>query len=274
MRVSTRARAIMLALTITIVFFILENIDLLSLLDINFKFDFIELLLIAFIMYFGVAWVANFRISGERFITVLLFPSLSVFILTLYIDLIIGSIFGDVSKLVTQIFASIVVAIISYVLVLTANVLNVGFLEKIPLTQAGRAAHYVLTLISAYLFYSIIFNNSFSVIIKLGAVFLLTYLFTNIALWTIDIRQNQRILSSFGISLMLSNLTFVLMIWPIGSEYLALILSLVYYMALGVALEIREVLNVRIWLEYGFIYFVIVLILLIISSWGINGRLI
>jgi len=274
MKITTRTRAILLATTITVVFFVLQGVSLLDLLELNFGFDFLELFVLSLITYFGIFWVANFRISGERFITVLLFPAMTLFILMLYIELIIDSILGDVGKVVTQIVASVIVAAISYILILTANVLNIGFLEKIPLSQAGRAAHYVLTLISSYLFFSIIFSNSFPVVLKLAAVFLISYLFTSIALWTIDIRYNQRLLASLAIALMMFGFSFVLVIWPIGSEYLALILSLVLYMALGIALEVREVLGARIWLEYGFLYVIIVLILFIISNWGINGRLI
>lgn len=274
MRLSTRTRAVLIALTITWVFIALRGVDFIDLLNIDFPFDFIKLFIISFIMYIGVFWVLSYRVKGERFITVLLFPSLAIFILLLYIELLINSVFGVVGRVVTEIIASVLVMLVSYVLILTTNILNIGYLEKIPLTQAGRAAHYVLTLISTYLFFSILFSNSLSAFIKLAGVALISYLFTSIALWTIDLRLQQRLISSFGITLMMVLSSFVLLIWPIGSEYLALILSLFYYMALGIALEIREVLNKRIWVEYTFLYIVIIVILLLISNWGINGRLV
>lgn len=274
MRLSTRARAILIALTITWVFIALRGVNFVELLEIDFPFDFIKLFIISILMYVGSFWVLNYRVKGERFFTVLLFPSLAIFILLLYIELIINSIFGTVGRFVTEVFASILVMTVSYVLILTTNILNIGYLEKIPLTQAGRAAHYVLTLISTYLFFSIIFSNSLPAIIKFIAVGVISYLFTSMALWTIDLRFNQRLLSSLGITLMMVLASFVLLIWPIGSEYLSLILSLFYYMSLGMALEVREVLNKRIWIEYSFLYIVIVTILLLISNWGINGRLV
>lgn len=274
MKISTRARAVVISLTITFVFIILRSFDFVDLLDIDFPFDFIKLFILSVITYIGTYWVLSYRVRGERFVTVLLFPALAIFILLLYIELIINSIFGEVGRFLTGFLASIVVGFTSYILILTTNILNIGYLERIPLTQAGRAAHYVLTLISTYLFFSIIFSNSLSVMIKLIGVTLISYLFTSIALWTIDIRFNQRMLSSIGIALTMMLFAFVLLIWPIGSEYLSLILSLVYYMALGLALEIREVLSKRIWFEYTFLFLVIILILLIISDWGINGSLI
>ncbi len=274
MKLSTRARSIILSLLITFIFILFQRVDFIKLLDIDASFDFVKLFVISLVMYLGVFWALSFRIKGERFVTVLFFPSLAIFVLTLYIELIIGSIFGDINRVLTQILASMIVALVSYILILTANILNVGFLENIPLTQAGRAAHYVLTLISTYLFFSIIFSNSIGIILKISLVFAVTYLFTTIALWTIKIEYRQRFLSSLSISITMVVLGFVLVLWPISSEYLALIMTLIYYMALGMALEIREVLSSRIWLEYLLLFFAIILILLLISDWGINGRLI
>jgi len=273
MNISTRTRAIVVSLTITLVFLILNSIDFLEIFNIDFQFDFIKLLIISFITFWGTYWTVSFRIKGERFVTVLLFPSMTMFILTLYIELIITSMFGSVGRFFAQFTASIVIAATVYVLILTSNILNIGYLEKIPLTQAGRAAHYVLTLVSTYLFFSIIFSNTLPAIIKLASVLAISYLFSSIALWTIDLKFKQRFLSSIGIAYMMFIFAFVLLIWPISSEYLSLIMSLVYYIALGVALEIREVLSNRIWVEYGLLYTLIVLILFIISNWGINGRL-
>ena len=110
--------------------------------------------------------------------------------------------------------------------------------------------------------------------IKILSVLMLSYLFSIIALWNIEIKYYQRIVASLGIGLMMGLCSFVLILWPVESTYVALILSLLFYMALGMALEIREVLSNRVWLEYFFLYLVIVLVLLLTSEWGINGQLI
>jgi len=274
MKISTRTRAIFLASSIALVFFIFQGVDFLDILNINFEFDFVKMSILALIMYVGLLWVVNFRVRGERFITVLLFPSLAIFVLTLYVNLLIESILSSVDKVAGEVVASLFVAVFAYILILTANILNIGFLQKVPLTQAGRAAHYVLTLIIAYLFFSLLFSNPIPFIIKVVSVFGLSYLFSIIALWNIEIKYYQRIVASFGIGMMMGICSFVLILWPVGSDYVALILSLLFYMALGLALEIREVLSKRVWLEYFFLYSLIILILFIISEWGINGRLI
>ncbi|MBN1331601.1 hypothetical protein JW978_01810 [Candidatus Dojkabacteria bacterium] len=274
MKISTRTRAIFLASSIALVFFIFQGVNFLEYLDIEFEFDFVKMSIIAGIMYIGLLWVVNFRIGGERFITVLLFPALAIFVFTLYANIIIESSLSSVDKVVSEVFASILVAIFAYTLILTANILNIGYLQKVPLTQAGRAAHYVLTLIVAYLFFSLLFSNPIPFFIKIVSVFGLSYLFSIIALWNIEIKYYQRIIASFGIALMMCLCSFVLIMWPAGSEYVALILSLLFYMALGLALEIREVLSKRVWFEYFLLFSLIVLILFIISEWGINGSLI
>jgi len=263
-----------LAAAITLVFFVFQRVEISQALKINVKFDFLELFILSILMYLGCWWVLSFRVSGERFVTVLLFPSMAIFTFNLYVGLIIESVLGSASRVVVQVLASLVIALLSYILILTANILNIGFLEKIPLTQAGRAAHYVMTLISSFLFFSIIFSNTLNVFVKLASVFLVSYLYTLISLWTIGMQYKQRLLSTFAITLTMSVVAFVLMVWSITSEYSALVMVLIYYMLLGIALEIREVLSSRIWLEYTFILVLVVLMLLIVSDWGINGRLI
>ncbi len=270
---TTRARAIILTIFITLLFAVSAEINFLEILKIELPFDFIRLLVLSFVYYLGLFWVLNFRVKGERFITILLFPSLSLFIITLYVELIINSVLDSVDRLFIRFLASVVITVVVYILTLTVNILNVGFIEKIPLSQAGRASHYVLTLIINYLFLSLLFSNSLYIYIKFFLLFVFVYLFTSISLWTIDLRFKHRVLSSLAISISMLIFSLVLSIWPISSEYMSLILSLIYYMTLGLALEVREVLNVKVWFEYTFLYAGIIVILFLIAEWGINGQL-
>jgi hypothetical protein len=66
----------------------------------------------------------------------------------------------------------------------------------------------------------------------------------------------------------------ILNLWPIDVFNFALFLVLVYYMCLGVALEIREIISRWIWYEYFAIFLVILILLLSTASWGINGTII
>jgi hypothetical protein len=65
----------------------------------------------------------------------------------------------------------------------------------------------------------------------------------------------------------------VLSVWPLDSFYLALFMVLVYYMSLGVALEVREIIGRWIWYEYTAIFIVILLLMLTTASWGVNGTI-
>ncbi len=271
---STRIKAVSLTIFITIIFAVLSEIDFLQILKIPLPFDFIKIFVLSFIYYIGLFWVLSFRIKGERFLTILLFPALSLFVLALYIELIINSIPDSVDKVFVRFIASMILAIFVYVSILTANILNVGFIEKIPLSQAGRASHYVLTLITNYLFISLLFSNSFLIYIKFLLVIIFTYIFTSIALWSINLRLKHRFLSSIAIALSVFIMTFVLSLWPVSSEYMAFILSIIYYIELGIALEVREIISTRIWIEYLLLYLGIILILFLIAEWGINGRII
>jgi hypothetical protein len=50
-------------------------------------------------------------------------------------------------------------------------------------------------------------------------------------------------------------------------------MSVLLYITLGVALEVREILKRFVWLEYGALFILIFLLLVVVSVWGINGPL-
>ncbi|KXK26599.1 MAG: hypothetical protein TR69_WS6001000605 [candidate division WS6 bacterium OLB20] len=56
-----------------------------------------------------------------------------------------------------------------------------------------------------------------------------------------------------------------------SSAVSGLVLSLVLYICLGIALEIRDIISRWIWIEYLSLFVLIVLMLILVAEWGING---
>lgn len=220
-----------------------------------------------------VAWVVSFRLKGERIFTVLVFPSLSIAILVAFFDVIIRTAVNDLDRFSTITGAAFLLGIITYILTSSINILNLSAMQNIPLGQAARAAHYVLTMIFSYFSFVLLVSYEANFIGKIVAVFLLVFAYTFVALWTISLAYSQRFVSTITIATLMTFVFIVLSLWPNNAFYFALYMVLVYYMALGVALEIREIINRWIWYEYTVIFIIILILLFTTGVWGVNGTI-
>jgi len=230
-------------------------------------------LIIAALQAILVAWVVEFKLKGERIFTVLAYPAVSIGVLLAFVDIVIRTSGNTLDRLSTLVVSALVLCVVTYILTSTMNILNLASIQSIPLGQAGRAAHYVLTLIFSYFSFVLIINYEISVVIKYLAVFGVVFVYTFSALWTIALAYSQRFNSSLAIALLVTFVYMVLSVWPLDSFYLALFMVLVYYMSLGVALEVREIIGRWIWYEYTAIFIVILLLMLTTASWGVNGTI-
>lgn len=228
---------------------------------------------VALVQMLLVAWVVNFRLRGERLFTVLLFPAISQAIIITFLDVVLGTSSSQVDRFSTLFFSMFLLFIITYILTSNINILNLAVLQNIPLGQAGRAAHYVLTLVFSYFFFILLVSWDVSFLLKAVIVFAFIFTYTFVALWTISLAYSQRFISSLSIALLSLFAFIVLGIWPLESFYFALFMVLIYYMSLGVALEVREIVSRLIWYEYTALFLVMLFLLLTTASWGVNGTI-
>lgn len=274
-KLQTRQKIAFSVVIMTIAYLIIQRIDLVGLFDLeDTRIDFFKPLSIGLISFLLMYWIAEFRISGERFLTILGFPAMGSMVFSLFVELIVNSIFGQLGIIGFIMFTGIIYAIFIYILFLTANILNVAHLEDIPLGQAGRAAYYIINMIIEYLLFLIILSNEVFILFQVLLVFAVVFLIVNSTLWTIKMQTAKRVLISFSISVLLALTTFVLAMWPIDVTFISFVLLIFLYITLGVALELREKVSRMIWVEYSLLFIIILTILLITSNWGINGRLI
>jgi len=270
---TTRFRIILSSITIPLLFIFLTALNINNPFFVQYKSLIITGVLALLEMLF-VAWIVSYKLRGERLFTVLVFPALSLAVVISFISVLITSSGSDLDKFSTATFATIALFIITYILSANINILNLAAIDNIPLGQAGRAVHYVLTMMFSYFFFVLLISWDINYLLKSVIVFLFIFTYTFVALWTISLAYKQRITSTIGISTILTFVFFILGLWPLDSFYFALFMVLIFYMCLGVALEIREIIGKWIWYEYAILFLIILVLLLATAKWGIDGTII
>jgi hypothetical protein len=272
--INSRARIIIVTTLLAFCYFLLQEADLNSLLNLNFNLDPVKPILLAFLVYIGAYWALFFKVTGERLITILLFPAIGVFAISFFFELVILSEFSSLGQLSLILVSTVIFWVFTYLSLLTINILNAAYTLEIPLGQAARASQFIISLVISYLVFFVLFSNDIFIFFRLGAIFGLSFILIYISLWSIKLRFQQRMNAAIGVSLLLTFAGGVLSTWPVPAPYIALVLGLILYVCLGIALEIRDIISRWIWVEYLAIYLLIIVMLVLIAEWGINGTLI
>lgn len=275
-RISTRTRIFIVTALVGLFYFFSMEINFSQIFGLHWglSFDPMRLVILGLIIYLGTYWALFFKVKNERFLTILLFPTLAVMTGSFFNQLIIAYVFpSGVEGVTLKIVSTILVIGFSYISILTVNILNADYLNDIPLGQAAKAAYFVQSLFTAFIIYFILLSNDLPMIIKSATVFGLTFLIVYMCLWSIEYNRQQRGIVAFAIGLLIMLGQIILTAWPLNPTYLALILNFIFYFTLNMAMETREKLSKWIWIEYASLYFFILMILILLGEWGINGSL-
>jgi hypothetical protein len=278
---STRIRAIITA--ILMAFFYL--ISLLGLLDQYLFKDLIGLEaeehiqiatagLISFIMFLMTAWTLFFKRKGSSVIAVMMFPAVTIFPYTLFSDTVLNSYLGGFGQFIA---IPMIVAgfwVLSYFLVLTANVLNGAMLYNIPLGQAGKASQFVFSLISSYLLVAFLNSVDIPIVLKTISISGFTLYWAISAIWAMGVSRKHVIFVSAIIALTMALLTLSLSIWPIPAVYSTVITVIFFYVLLNVSLEIRHRIGGAFWVEYILLVGLSLMLMIFLGDWGIAGTLV
>lgn len=277
MNISTRTRIIVVSVLTAILYAVFNNVDFNQLLNIESAtgIDFVKAVVLGALLYIGNAWALHFRIKGERFVTVLVFPALGTMALSLLVELIVVTLIpGTAGQIAILIVSTLTIALFTYICLLTVNLLNLKYLEKIPLAQAARAALFIIALVDAYLVFFMAYSNDLHILLRVLVVAIIGGVLMYIALWTIELRLKYRLNVTIIVALVLAFISGILSMWPLQAQYLALILSLFFYIFMNIAMEMRENIGKWIWVEYLTLFGLIIILMTTISEWGINGPLI
>lgn len=278
---STRFRAIAIS-SLTAFIFALSVLGVLDFTPVAAQFGGVDHLatnvvsatIISVLLFLGTMWVLFLKGKKYSLVVLGLFPSIAIFPYMLLADTVVSSVFSDLGKVSVAIIATGIYWLVCYLLILTANVLNGSILYNIPLGQAGKASQFVFSLISAYFLIAFLFGASFPIVLRVALVAMFVFYFSYASIFALQIPQKQVISSSSAITLVMVVVAVLLSIWPVSSVYATLVAVVLLYIMLNVALEMREMIGGAIWVEYGILILLVVIILFTNGQWGINGSII
>lgn len=235
-------------------------------------FVFISPIFLAGLMFLGSLWLLNFRSGFRKYLAITAYSCLNVSAFAYFFEVLIinQTRLGQIS--VTIIFSALMFAIF-YVHLLTANIINYSHIRDIPLVYAARATAYIVSLLSEYLIFFMVFNSGVDILIKLAILIGVSFFHSYFLLDSIKEIFANKIYSASAISLLVFIVSIVLSIWPVTSEIKSIILTLVMYICVGISLEIKEKIKKSIWIEYIVLIISVIFLLILLSNWGINGHL-
>lgn len=276
-RINSRIRILITTVAAGLFYFLTMGVNFSAYLGINWNLNFDPLrhLILGVIIYLGTYWSLFFKIKRERFLTILLFPSLAAMAGSFFNELIIVYVFpSGLEGFTVKLIAMVTFLLFTYIAILTVNILNAHYLNNIPLGQAAKASYFVLSLLTTFILYFILLSNDIIIIYKALAVFSFTVLIVYMCLWSIEYNRQQRVIVAFAIGLLVMMGQLILTAWPINPTYTALILNFIFYFTLNMAMEMREKISKLIWIEYTVLYTLILAVLILLGEWGINGSII
>jgi len=231
--------------------------------------------LILFIaLFFLTSWALFYKFSRKNIFNIVFLPSFLLIPYLLLSITTVETISSSLNKLLISGVLTLVIVVISYISLLTTNILNAAAVSKLPLEQAGKATQFILSLISTYLILIYAFGSYQNVIFRLAVLipFIFIYTYTGIR-----INKNNNYLSNIkttGITLLVALSVMVASVWPVEVAYSILMIAVIYYILLNLALEVRTRYTRALWVEYCTLILLVLLLFLSTSNWGIGFSII
>ncbi len=125
--------------------------------------------------------------------------------------------------------------LIFYILLLSQNIFNVSSIRTIPLYRAASTAVLVLTLVTAFLLFNVIYSFDMLFIWNALIVALVTFPLSIYVLWSLEMERLDAVIITYAmiISLVIGELGLVLSFWPIFHPLASLVLATGLYISLG-----------------------------------------
>ena len=218
--------------------------------------------LIASALYFGLYWILEFNVIGLRLIFVFLLPIIFSF---LFVQRSLA-LWGDrgVGFPVAVLFSSMV-----YILILTANILNVSSIKKIPLLQVAQTSLYFFSTISIFLMFDAVQGLETGTILDTLIVAVAGFIIIYQLIWFIVESRSDIFYITLLINLILVLIYFTLSFFPIPYMLYNLILASVFYVITGLFMHsVKKSLSRSVFWEYVLVIVVIATITIASLDWG------
>jgi hypothetical protein len=162
--------------------------------------------------------------------------NLQVFILPFFYSLAVGLFYLLVpARLLTRVGITSLYAVGLYSLFLSQNIFTVSSIRTIALLSGARTVSLVLTLLSYFFLSNVVFSFHINVFITLLIIFIYTFLIVLQAIWTYTLEKNPlpEIFWSLSLTICLVEIAFFLWFRPGSPTVLALFLSAIFYVLIG-----------------------------------------
>jgi hypothetical protein len=232
-------------------------------------------IVIAVLTFVLTQWILFFKLKGRGFLTIGFYPSVSLAPFLLLASSLYFSINSSVNKSIYIALVAIGISILSYLIFLTTNILNISLRQSIPLEQAARASQFIISLISSYIIFIYSLSSNYGLGIKLAIIVPFIFYFTYAGIWILKNISNKQVLDrTIVITLVMVFAIVIILVWPINVIYSILAASVIYYILLNIALDYRTKLNLNYWIEYIVLIVLVSILLITTATWGINGSIV
>lgn len=153
----------------------------------------------------------------------------------------------------TRIPVALIFGLTFYTLLLSQNVFNVASIRTIPLHRVASTTVFVLTLLTSFLLFNVVFSLNMPFIFNSIVVFFLSLLLAVQIIWSIEMENISSlvVIYSLILSLVIGELSLVLSFWPISKGMASLVLSTGLFVILGISThEFKERLSRGVVWEY------------------------
>lgn len=209
-------------------------------------------------------WVLREDLKGNFLLQIFILPFFYSFSFGLFYFLV-------PARYITRIVVTGLYALGLYSLFLSQNIFVVSSIRTIALLSSARIVSFVISLVSYFFLANIVFSLHTSIITTGILIFVFSFFLVFHSLWTYTLERELKpgILWSFVLSLCLSELSCALWFWPSAPTVIALFLTGFFYTMVGLSHVwfdkrlFRGVMWEYVWVSVG-----VLLILIILTSWG------
>lgn len=210
-------------------------------------------------------WSLKEALSGIRYLTTIILPTLLTAGVSLFYFLL-------PSSWVSQLPIVALFALSFYALLLTENIFSVAAIRTIQLLRAAHAVGFLLTLLTSFLLFDTIFSFRMTAYVNALAVFVVSFLLYLQGLWSINLEEKlSRNVWTYSLFLAIINMQFAFLIslMPTTISMSSLFSTTLVYIQLGIVqVHFQERLFRRTIYEYLFVGFVVLSIFLFTNLWN------
>jgi hypothetical protein len=225
--------------------------------------------------YLGLIWVMRFNISKRALLRVL--PQASIFVFGAILFLILFF-FGEFERIYESLI--FIVFLLGFVVLLTmvfltANILSVAAVKKIPLFRVGQTASYAITLFAAFFITASFVSSGLDLLILLSVLGIMYWLLIGLHLSHFPVGDKYLFWYAISIAWAALMALMAFLVWPISGLLVSFVPVTIIYSGLGMVMyhiEGLEKARMR-QIIFEFLLFALISLVAIVfqARWGIGG---